>query len=132
MSALASHYSHLPPYCTPHRKVKEEVSSPNSQDRSDLWIYHFPLPFQIFGPVLSIGIFKTEDEGITLANNTSYGLGAGLHSSACLICQFEDNVVDRLRLEDDANQCMRVSSALEAGTVSAVSRMKHCTDDIYL
>jgi aldehyde dehydrogenase (NAD+) len=53
---------------------------------------------EIFGPVLSVGKFKTEEEAIQLANNTSYGLGAGLHSS-------------------DANQCMRVSSALEAGTV---------------
>ncbi|KAF9452466.1 aldehyde dehydrogenase [Macrolepiota fuliginosa MF-IS2] len=53
---------------------------------------------EIFGPVLSVGKFKTEGEAITLANETSYGLGAGLHSN-------------------DANQCMRVSSALEAGTV---------------
>ncbi|KAJ7068181.1 aldehyde dehydrogenase domain-containing protein [Mycena amicta] len=54
---------------------------------------------EIFGPVLSVGTFKTEEEAIKLANNTSFGLGAGLHSN-------------------DANQCMRVSSALEAGTVS--------------
>ncbi|KAG1839072.1 aldehyde dehydrogenase domain-containing protein [Suillus tomentosus] len=53
---------------------------------------------EIFGPVLAVGRFKTEEEGISLANDTSYGLGAGLHSN-------------------DANQCMRVSSALEAGTV---------------
>ncbi|KAH7916194.1 aldehyde dehydrogenase domain-containing protein [Hygrophoropsis aurantiaca] len=53
---------------------------------------------EIFGPVLSVGRFKTEEEAISLANDTTYGLGAGLHSS-------------------DANQCMRVSSALEAGTV---------------
>ncbi|KAG8218741.1 aldehyde dehydrogenase domain-containing protein [Butyriboletus roseoflavus] len=53
---------------------------------------------EIFGPVLAVGKFKTEEEAITLANDTSYGLGAGLHSN-------------------DANQCMRVSSALEAGTV---------------
>jgi len=53
---------------------------------------------EIFGPVLSVGKFKTEDEAIALANDTTYGLSAGLHSS-------------------DANQCMRVSSALEAGTV---------------
>ncbi|KAG1775587.1 aldehyde dehydrogenase family-domain-containing protein [Suillus placidus] len=52
----------------------------------------------IFGPVLAVGRFKTEEEAISLANDTSYGLGAGLHSN-------------------DANQCMRVSSALEAGTV---------------
>ncbi|KXN83709.1 Aldehyde dehydrogenase [Leucoagaricus sp. SymC.cos] len=53
---------------------------------------------EIFGPVLSVGKFKTEEEAIALANETSYGLGAGVHSN-------------------DANQCMRVSSALEAGTV---------------
>ncbi|KAF8971916.1 aldehyde dehydrogenase domain-containing protein [Flammula alnicola] len=52
----------------------------------------------IFGPVLSVGVFRTEEEAISLANDTTYGLGAGLHSN-------------------DANQCMRVSSALEAGTV---------------
>lgn len=39
------------------------------------------MPFQIFGPVLAVGVFKTEEEGIALANDTSYGLGAGLHSS---------------------------------------------------
>jgi aldehyde dehydrogenase (NAD+) len=53
---------------------------------------------EIFGPVLCVGVFITEEEAITLANETNYGLGAGLHSN-------------------DANQCMRVSSALEAGTV---------------
>jgi len=53
---------------------------------------------EIFGPVLCVGRFKTEEEAIMLANDTNYGLGAGLHSN-------------------DANQCMRVASALDAGTV---------------
>ncbi|PFH51435.1 hypothetical protein AMATHDRAFT_59187 [Amanita thiersii Skay4041] len=53
---------------------------------------------EIFGPVLSVGRFSTEKDAISLANDTTYGLGAGIHSN-------------------DANQCMRVSSALEAGTV---------------
>lgn len=48
--------------------------------------------------MLSVGKFKTEAEVVAAANDTSYGLGAGLHSN-------------------DANQCMRVSGALEAGTV---------------
>ncbi|KAJ6538594.1 NAD-aldehyde dehydrogenase [Mycena sp. CBHHK59/15] len=56
---------------------------------------------EIFGPVLSVGRFKTEEEAINLANDTSYGLGAGLHSN-------------------DANQCMRVASALDAGTKQSV------------
>ncbi len=72
---------------------------------------------QIFGPVLSVGVFKTEEEGVALANNTTYGLGAGLHSS---MCSFRTPATfEKLTLSiDDANQCMRVSSALEAGTVS--------------
>jgi len=53
---------------------------------------------EIFGPVLSVGRFKTEEDAVQLANSTMYGLGAGLHSN-------------------DANQCMRVASALDAGTV---------------
>ncbi|CDO74105.1 hypothetical protein BN946_scf185043.g155 [Trametes cinnabarina] len=53
---------------------------------------------EIFGPVLAVAKFSTEEEAIALANDTSYGLGAGLHSN-------------------DASQCMRVSQALEAGTV---------------
>ncbi|KAI0773836.1 NAD-aldehyde dehydrogenase [Fomes fomentarius] len=53
---------------------------------------------EIFGPVLAVAKFSTEEEAIELANDTSYGLGAGLHSN-------------------DAGQCMRVSQALEAGTV---------------
>jgi hypothetical protein len=36
---------------------------------------------QIFGPVLSVGKFKTEEEAIRIANDTTYGLAAGLHSS---------------------------------------------------
>ncbi|KAJ7781335.1 aldehyde dehydrogenase domain-containing protein [Mycena metata] len=54
---------------------------------------------EIFGPVLSVGRFKTEEEAIMLANDTTYGLGAGLHSN-------------------DANQIMRVANALEAGTIN--------------
>ena len=33
-----------------------------------------------------MGKFKTEEEVIELANNTSYGLAAGLHSSGSRIC----------------------------------------------
>ena len=36
---------------------------------------------EIFGPVLVVAKFKTEEEAIQLANDTSYGLGAGVHSS---------------------------------------------------
>ncbi|KAH9950071.1 NAD-aldehyde dehydrogenase [Amylocystis lapponica] len=53
---------------------------------------------EIFGPVLAVGKFSTEEEAVRLANDTAYGLGAGLHSN-------------------DANQCMRVANSLESGTV---------------
>lgn len=41
---------------------------------------------KIFGPVLAVGRFRTEEEVIELANDTSYGLGAGLHSSGFRVC----------------------------------------------
>lgn len=60
------------------RQVKEEVIADNS-----LFSYLTLMIDigQIFGPVLSVGIFKTEEEAVALANDTTYGLGAGLHSS---------------------------------------------------
>jgi len=33
---------------------------------------------EIFGPVVSVATFKTEDEALSLANDTLYGLGAGV------------------------------------------------------
>jgi aldehyde dehydrogenase len=33
---------------------------------------------EIFGPVLSVTTFKTEDEALEIANDTLYGLGAGV------------------------------------------------------
>jgi aldehyde dehydrogenase len=33
---------------------------------------------EIFGPVVSVTTFKTEDEALTIANDTLYGLGAGV------------------------------------------------------
>ncbi|CED85251.1 nad-aldehyde dehydrogenase [Phaffia rhodozyma] len=53
---------------------------------------------EIFGPVMAVQKFETEEEVIKLANNTSYGLAAGFFSK-------------------DMNQCLRVVGELEAGTV---------------
>jgi len=36
---------------------------------------------EIFGPVLSVMTFKTEEEALRLANNTTYGLGAAIMSA---------------------------------------------------
>ena len=36
---------------------------------------------EVFGPVLGVQTFKTQDEAITLANDTVYGLAAGLWTS---------------------------------------------------
>ncbi len=33
---------------------------------------------EIFGPVISVTTFKTEEEALTIANDTEYGLGAGV------------------------------------------------------
>ncbi|MBO0868157.1 MAG: aldehyde dehydrogenase [Micromonosporaceae bacterium] len=36
---------------------------------------------EIFGPVLTVQAFDTEDEAVALANGTPYGLAAGLHTT---------------------------------------------------
>ncbi|MFZ5668390.1 MAG: aldehyde dehydrogenase [Pseudomonadota bacterium] len=53
---------------------------------------------EIFGPVLAVTTFKDEAEALAIANDTSYGLGAGVWSR-------------------DANRCYRFGRAIEAGRV---------------
>ena len=50
---------------------------------------------EIFGPVLCVGKFHTEEEAIKLANDTNYGLGAGLHSSTSLPCSIQSPSLSR-------------------------------------
>ena len=54
---------------------------------------------EIFGPVLAITPFDTEDEAIELANRSEYGLAASVFT-------------------DDIRRAHRVSRSLQAGTVS--------------
>ncbi|TJY62047.1 aldehyde dehydrogenase family protein [Sinimarinibacterium sp. CAU 1509] len=53
---------------------------------------------EIFGPVVSVTTFKDEDEALQIANDTLYGLGAGVWSR-------------------DANTCYRFGRAIQAGRV---------------
>ena len=53
---------------------------------------------EIFGPVLSVTTFKDADDALSIANDTLYGLGAGLWSR-------------------DVNTCYRMGRAIEAGRV---------------
>ncbi|MEM8818174.1 MAG: aldehyde dehydrogenase, partial [Pseudomonadota bacterium] len=53
---------------------------------------------EIFGPVVSVTTFKDEDEALSIANDTLYGLGAGIWSR-------------------DANRCYRFGRAIKAGRV---------------
>jgi len=53
---------------------------------------------EVFGPVLPIVTFKTEEEAIELANDTLYGLGSRVYSK-------------------DLERARRVASKIEAGTV---------------
>ncbi|HBK50943.1 MAG TPA: aldehyde dehydrogenase PuuC, partial [Pseudomonas sp.] len=54
---------------------------------------------EVFGPVLAVSAFDTEEEAVRLANDSIYGLAASVWS-------------------DDFNQVHRVARALKAGTVS--------------
>jgi aldehyde dehydrogenase len=53
---------------------------------------------EIFGPVVSVTKFKTYDDALAIANDTLYGLGAGVWSR-------------------DANTCYRMGRAIKAGRV---------------
>src|SRR5260370_5510726 len=53
---------------------------------------------EVFGPVLPVVTFKTEEEAIQLANNTPFGLGSRVISK-------------------DEERAQRVAAKLEAGTV---------------
>ncbi len=53
---------------------------------------------EIFGPVLTVQTFETEDEGLALAAHPHYGLAAGVHTA-------------------DLGRAMRAMRALSAGTV---------------
>ncbi|CTQ52693.1 Acetaldehyde dehydrogenase 2 [Roseibium album] len=53
---------------------------------------------EIFGPVVSVTTFKDEAEALAIANDTMYGLGAGVWSR-------------------DANTCYRFGRSIEAGRV---------------
>ena len=52
---------------------------------------------EIFGPVVAIAKFQTEEEVVQMANDTTYGLAAGIHTK-------------------DYERAIRVTSALQAGT----------------
>jgi aldehyde dehydrogenase len=53
---------------------------------------------EIFGPVVSVTTFKNDDEALSIANDTLYGLGAGVWSR-------------------DVNRCYRFGRAIKAGRV---------------
>jgi len=53
---------------------------------------------EIFGPVVSVTKFKDDEDALTIANDTLYGLGAGVWSR-------------------DANRCYRFGRAIQAGRV---------------
>lgn len=53
---------------------------------------------EIFGPVLCVETFETDDDALQLASHPSYGLSAGVHTA-------------------DLNRAMKMVNELEAGTV---------------
>lgn len=62
---------------------------------------------EIFGPVLSLIRFSNEEEAVALANDTEYGLGAGVFTK-------------------DINRAIRTAKAIQAGTVWVNSYLNSC------
>lgn len=54
---------------------------------------------EVFGPILAVTSFETEEEAISLANQSSYGLAASFYTQ-------------------NIKRAYRVASAIKAGTVS--------------
>ena len=78
------------------RIAKEEVIE--TIDLLFSWVYTNIFLFQIFGPVQQIMKFSTMEEVIERANDTTYGLAAGV-------------------LTNDINKALAFSQAVNAGTV---------------
>lgn len=53
---------------------------------------------EIFGPVVTIAKFKTTEDAIAIANNSNYGLAAGVHT-------------------EDINKAIHVSNSINSGTI---------------
>lgn len=76
---------------------------------------------EIFGPVLSIVTFKTEDEVIELANDTVTGLSGKsklLLSPYFSIFGSNSNFIAATVYTNDLNRALRVSAKLDSGNVS--------------
>ncbi|OJD30453.1 aldehyde dehydrogenase [Diplodia corticola] len=70
-----------------------------------------PAREEIFGPVVIIGVFKTEEEAVRRANDTEYGLYASVYTK-------------------DISRAIRMAQALESGTVGVNCSSPTLVDDM--
>lgn len=75
---------------------------------------------EIFGPVLSVLTFETEEEAIKLANDTSYGL-SGTYCFSCSYVSVRNASTDAPTAciyTGSASRALRLASKIKAGTIA--------------
>jgi len=72
---------------------------------------------EIFGPVATILPFDTEEEVIRRANQTPYGLSAGIFTKYCLPKINLTSVILKIKFYRDLRRAHRTSDRLQSGTI---------------
>ena len=80
---------------------------------------------EIFGPVVSVTKFKTQDDALAIANDTLYGLGAGLWSRSAHTCYRMGRAIKAGRVWTNCYHLYPAHSAFGGYKQSGIGRENH-------